>query len=306
MNMKQLRYVTVLSQYNNFTRAAEELGISQPSLSQYIKKIEKQIGAELFVRAGQDVRLTDAGNTYLEIGRKILNLENEMNNRMADISNDRFGTLTIGIAPYRCANLMPRVIGEFRKAYPHIKILISEQITSELKESAERGKLDLCISTLPIDEEKFKYEQVMREGTVLAVSKKLCSEYVITEKSYETISIDRVKEIPFVSLPESQVMGRTLNEICDKRKLDLDIVVECQDLMAVHSMVEEGIGAALLPCSLVNRHESKEMNYYFLEEVKEHRDIVVFYRQEQYLSKPMQKIIEILTTIFNTEGWITQ
>ena len=306
MNMKQLRYVTVLSQYNNFTHAAEELGISQPSLSQYIKKIEKQIGAELFVRAGQDVRLTDAGNTYLEIGRKILNLENEMNNRLADISNDRFGTLTIGIAPYRCANLVPQVIGEFRKTYPHIQILISEQITSELKESAERGKLDLCISTLPIDEGKFKYERVMREGTVLAVSKKLCSVYAVTEKSYETISIDRVKDIPFVSLPESQVMGRTLNEICDKRKLDLDIVVECQDLMAVHSMVEEGIGAALLPYSLVNRQESKDVNYYFLEEVKECRDIVVFYRKEQYLSKPMLKIIEILTTIFNTKGWITQ
>lgn len=305
MNMKQLRYVAVLSQYNNFTRAAEELGISQPSLSQYVKKIEKQIGAELFVRAGQDVRLTDAGRTYLEIGRKILNLENEMNNRLADIANDQIGTLTIGIAPYRCTSLMPKVIKEFHKTYPHIKILLSEQITSELKESAERGKLDLCISTLPIDESKFECARVMSEVSILAVSKKLCCEYAIEETPYESISIECFKKVPFVSLPETQVMGRTLREICERCGLDLNIAVECQDLIAVRSMVEEGIGAALLPYSLVNRYGSEKINYFFLEEAKERRNIFVFYRKEQYLSKPMLKMFEILTTIFETERRIT-
>ncbi len=143
MNMKQLKYVDVLSRCSNFTRAAEELGISQPSLSQYVKKIEQQLGTQLFVRTGQEVRLTDAGYTYLQIGRQMLQLENEMNNRLSDIANDQTGTITIGIAPYRCAGMMPKAIRQFREKFPGISIRLSEQITSELKDSAERGKLDL-------------------------------------------------------------------------------------------------------------------------------------------------------------------
>ncbi len=301
MNMKQLRYVDVLSQHNNFTRAAEDLGISQPSLSQYIKKIEQQIGAELFVRAGQDVRLTDAGRTYLEIGRKILALENEMNHRLADIADDRVGTMTIGIAPSRCMSLMPQVIREFHRFYPHIKILLHEQITSELKESAERGRLDLCVSTLPIDENKFCYTHVMREVNVLAVPQAICESAGITEHSYESISIQRLRKSKFVALPQSQVMGHALVRLCEQYDLDADIVVECQDLIAAHSMVEAGIGAALLPYSLVNRHECENVNYYFPKEAENGREIVVFYRKEQYLSDPMRKMIAILTALSETE-----
>ena len=303
LNMKQLRYVAVLAQYNNFTRAAEELGISQPSLSQYVKKIEKQIGTDLFIRAGQDVRLSDAGRTYLQIGQKILTLESEMTNRLVDITNDQAGTLTIGIAPYRCTSLMPRAVKMFREFYPGIKVILSEQITSELKESAERGKLDLCVSTLPIDEGKFVYHKIMAENRVLAVPKKFCENARIDEADHERVSIHRFSNVPFVSLPDTQVMGQALLALCERAQIHLNVVVECQDLIAVHAMVEEGIGAALLPYSLVSRHECESVSYYSLEEATESREIIVFYRKEQYISKPMQKMIEILTNTFETERW---
>lgn len=303
--MKQLQYVAVLSKYGNFTRAAEEIGISQPALSQYIKKIEREIGTPLFVRAGQNVRLTDAGQVYLEIGQKMLNLENEMDIRLSDILNDQTGTMRIGIAPYRCTSLMPGIIKEFHRSYPQIKILISEQITTDLKKSAERGEVDLCVSTLPIDQRKFQYKTVMQERTVLAIPKNICSELAITAEPRSCISMVQLKKVPFISLPETQIMGRKLVEIYKKCGIDPNITVECQDLIAVRSMVKSGLGAAILPNSLVNESSCSEVNYYYLKEAEEIRDIVVFYRKEQYLSKPMQKMIEILTTIFKTERQTT-
>ena len=75
MNTKQLKYGLVLARDGSFSRAANTLNITQPSLSQYIRKIEKELGTELFDRANGDVRLTDAGRVYLEAGRQILDLE---------------------------------------------------------------------------------------------------------------------------------------------------------------------------------------------------------------------------------------
>ena len=299
MNMKQLRYVAVLSQYHNFTRAAEALGISQPSLSQYVKKIETEIGAELFHRVGQDVNLTDAGETYLEIGNQILALEDQLNHRIQDISADYVGTLTIGIAPYRCFSLMPQAIKQFRQSYPRIKVVLVEQITSELKQNAERGKFDLCISTTPIDEKKFIAHRIMWEKSILAVPKEYCSRDPV--RPYEEASIQQFCSVPFVSLPNSQIMGKMLWELCEARDISLHVVAECQDQTALHAMVAAGVGAGLLPYSLVRKQEHENVNYYTLEETPADREIVAFYRRGQYLSTPMEKMVEILANMFTTE-----
>lgn len=292
MNTKQLRYVAVLAEYKNFTRAADELGISQPSLSQYIKKIEKQLGTSLFIRVGQDVRLTEAGKAYLDLGRQILNLENEMNCKIADLANDVCGEIIIGIAPYRCTSIMPEVINEFHRSFPKIKVVLKEQLTCDLKENAERGRLDLGISTLPLDDSIFDYHTVMHEKTVFAIPKKMVDKVL---PNYETVSIKEYAGLPLISIGETQIMGKLLINLCKSVNITPNIVVECIDQVAVHSMVISEVGAALLPLSLVQGHENNEVMYLFLEEHIENREIVVFYRKNSYLSRPMAKMVEILT-----------
>lgn len=109
MNTKQFQYVLALAQEGSFSKAADTLNITQPSLSQYIKKIEKQIGLVLFDRTNGDVRLTDAGKVYIETGRKILDLEHRMENSFTDLSNYKTGSLIIGAAPYRAASMLPTI-----------------------------------------------------------------------------------------------------------------------------------------------------------------------------------------------------
>ena len=110
MNMKQFRYVLVLSTEGSVSAAAAALGISQPSLSQYLKKIESEVNATLFDRSGSVLRLTDAGRVYIDAGKRILDIEHQMQGRIADINDYKSGTLTVGIAPYRAVYLMPRVV----------------------------------------------------------------------------------------------------------------------------------------------------------------------------------------------------
>ena len=117
MNLKQFKYVLVLARTGSFSAAAEELNISQPSLSQYIKKIERDLGIELFDRAGGNVRLTDAGRVYIDIGRKMLDLEHRMSVALSDLSENKTGSVIVGTSPYRSASMMPTIAKRFRELY---------------------------------------------------------------------------------------------------------------------------------------------------------------------------------------------
>ena len=101
MNSKQIQYVLTLAYERSFSKAAEALNITQPSLSQYIKKIEKEVGLPLFDRTNGIVRLTDAGRIFVEAGRAIIDLEHRMEVSFSDLAANKTGSLIIGAAPYR-------------------------------------------------------------------------------------------------------------------------------------------------------------------------------------------------------------
>ena len=113
MNTKQLHYVLTLAHEGSFSKAADTLNITQPSLSQYIKKIEREIGLELFDRANGDIRLTDAGRVYIDAGKKILDIEHQMENSFTDMADHKTGSLIIGAAPYRAASMLPVIASRF-------------------------------------------------------------------------------------------------------------------------------------------------------------------------------------------------
>lgn len=98
MNAKQFKYVLVLANEGSFSKAADTLNITQPSLSQYIKKIEREVGLPLFDRTNGDVRITGAGRVYIETVRQILNLEYQGETAFSDFAGNRDGSLTIGVA----------------------------------------------------------------------------------------------------------------------------------------------------------------------------------------------------------------
>lgn len=92
MNMKQFRYVLILADKGSFSKVAEGLNVSQPSLSQYIKRIEHDLGVILFDRTGGNVRLTDAGRVYIEAGKKILDTERQMQKQFSDLTANQAGS----------------------------------------------------------------------------------------------------------------------------------------------------------------------------------------------------------------------
>ncbi|MCR5324431.1 MAG: LysR family transcriptional regulator [Lachnospiraceae bacterium] len=331
MNLKQFKYVLVLSDQKSFSRAAEELGISQPSLSQYVRKIEEELGVRLFDRSGSSLRLTDAGKAYIEAGRAILDIEQRMKGRFDDLNECRSGSVSIGVSPHRSICILPKAIAEFRAKYPGMQIIVDERVGSELLDRAEHGEYDLCITTLPVDENIFKYEPMKRDECVLAVPKgceldrrlaKCCSIEEVSEKgklskvsgrskskenagaaetpdirrSYPVIDIRKIDKCDLIVLSENQVMQRILEDVCREYKININKTVVCKSLEAELALVREGIGPAFLPSGMLRDETEKISCYSFIQDIPM-REIVVIYRKEFEITKAVGDFIEILKKI---------
>ena len=299
MNLKQLKYVLVLAQEGTFSRAAEVLNISQPSLSQYIKNIEKQVGMPLFDRANGQVRLTDAGRVYIDAGKKILDLEHQMESQFSDLAAYRSGTVSIGISPYRSVHMIPDVLKAFDALYPNIKLVIKERSGRDLIEAAERGEFDLCVIALPVDDRLFAVAHVCREEVLIAVnrdtplySKLAANAEAVDGKMFPAVDLRAVKDQPFAMLDQYMPMRTVTDELLRRNRITVREKIELSSNEALLSIVDSGTCASFVPSGLTNRGRPGTA-FFSIKQEAVLRDVGVIYRKQQYISKPIQDLIDI-------------
>lgn len=300
MNMKQFQYVLVLSQEGSFSKAADILNISQPSLSQYIKKIETQVGAELFDRLNGNVRLTDAGEVYVDIGRQILDLEHQMEIQLTDLSSNKSGTIRLGISPYRSVHMVPDILQKFNQIYPNIQLIITEKSGTDLIDAAERGDFDLCVIALPIDRPNFHCEIISSEELLVAVNvhsnlyKKLKSSSIVSDqKIFPAIDILLVNGEDFAVLNNMMPMYHFTEKILSEYNVTVNKKIEVNSVEALCAVVRAGVCASFVPSGVANP-DSNDIRFFSLVQNLHLRDIAVIYRNNQYLSKPIKHLIQIL------------
>ncbi len=299
MNLKQLKYVLVLSKEGNFSKAADALNITQPSLSQYIKKIEKELGTELFERTSQDVRLTDAGRVYVETGKRILDLEHCMNAKLLDISENKYGSLTIGTSPFRSASMMPTVAKLFKEQYPAMHLVIEEMDTYDLLENTQRGMFDFAITLSPVDEHLFSYEKICEEELVLAIPASYgeldCVQ--LPNRKYGAIQAEQISGMSFVMITQAQIMQKALNNLCLDCDINIRTAAVVKSLEAQIAMVKEGVGVALVPTGIERFCAADQVKFYsFVQELPK-REVIAMWPKDRYLSNVAKELIDVIKKI---------
>lgn len=299
MNLKQVRYVITLAQSESFSAAADELGISQPSLSQYVKKIENQVGMPLFERINGDVRLTDAGRIYIEYGKKILDLEHRMTTEFLDITENKTGSVIIGTSPYRSASMMPEIAKAFRSRYPGMCLIVEEMVSSDLISKMEKGAFDVCLTMLPVDEKLFAYEKIMEEEMILAVPADFpdMEAHTVPGRKYPVIDVTEIDGKSFVMITESQVMQQALNNVCDEYHLTLKKAAVVKALEAQINMVRRGIGAAVVPTGIERFCNKGEVRFYSFAQELPRREVVVMWRKDRKRPKVVTDLISVMKEI---------
>lgn len=299
MSSKQIQYVLVLAKEGSFARAADELGISQPSLSQYIKKIEQQVGAELFDRTGGNVRLTDAGRAYAEVGREILNLEHELQTRLSDVSLHKSGSLVVGTSPYRSAAMMPKVARAFRRLYPGMHLVVEEMTSAELLDAAEHGRFDLCLTVMPVNERIFTWERVAEEELILAVPAAFPSLKAerMPGRKYPAVDAVQLDGCGFITITASQVMQRELDNLCADYGLKIEKAAVVKSLEAQIAMVRGGVGMALVPTGIETFCAEGEVSFYSFRQELPRREVVAMWRKDRSLSGVTEELLKLMKEI---------
>lgn len=149
MQLQQLRYFVAVAELRNFTRAAEQTHVAQPSLSQQIRSLERELGAELFHRARGRIALTDAGAALLPLARRILADAESARLAVQETVQLRRGRVRLGAPPSLCTSLVPDVLRAYRVRYPEVELMVREDGSRDLVRTLAAGELDLALIITP-------------------------------------------------------------------------------------------------------------------------------------------------------------
>ena len=156
MTDQQVECIVALVEEGSFSKAAEKLFISQPAISQNIKRMEQQYGVKIFDRSTKTMHLTEAGNAIYQAAKKMQGTEKEVGMILADIKQLRTGTITLGTTPFRATCMLPKSLFRFKNSYPGVKVETVFDSIHNLQQLLRSGEVDFCIETDLFPTEEFR------------------------------------------------------------------------------------------------------------------------------------------------------
>jgi len=280
--LRQFEVVAEIARQQSVSKAAEVLSISQPTVSRFLHNLEMDLGLELFDRTVMPLRLTLAGERYLQAANKILDANRQLEKELRDIRNTN-NVLRIGISPSRAPYIMPAILAEYRAQFPDTRIIVQERTVRQLNEGLLRGEFDLIINLLTDETRSFAYETLFTEGVLLVAP------YGMAELSAEEI----LKNQQMITIGKGQKMWEVTEKVLTFFG-GQEPMIECQSIEAALALVRRGMGAMLVPSYIAEsgRGEDGVIVYKKLPPkcVKQfesdlHREVCVFYRDPAFLTQ---------------------
>jgi LysR family transcriptional regulator, hydrogen peroxide-inducible genes activator len=241
MEIHQLRYFHAVARAGSFTRAAEELGIAQPSLSQQIRRLEKKIGTPLFERLGRSVRLTAFGEALREPALTILQEVTMAENSLANLREGVRGRLRMGVIPTILPYWIAPRIAEFRKAFPDVDLQLVEDSTPRLVEQLQSGDLDVAVTSLPVKNPDIICSELFREPLFLAVAR----DHPLAAKPM--VELRAFVDEPLLLLKEGHCLRDNVLMACTRSKAELRSIFETNQLESIFQLIQAGFGVTLVP-----------------------------------------------------------
>ena len=292
------RSVLQVAKDGTFSAAAKHLYISHPSLSQCIKNVETELGVRLFDRSQTPLALTTAGEIYVRQAKEILRIRQALVQEVADLSELRTGSLTIGSSRTRSACFLIDPLVAFHRQYPGIQLAIKEAPVRTLEEYAAAGTVDFALlydSSLRAD---FDSVELCRERTMLALPKShpLARAYAEDDvQGFPRISFAAMDGEPFIRLQPRRQMAEVYDKLCKDSGAEPHVIFEANSIIEASELCAAGLGATLVTDMLVQSWRWKEQAFFFeLEEEVEERHLMAVYSRQRQLSLAAQRFIDFL------------
>ena len=303
-----MEYVYAVYKERSFSKAAQKLFISQPSLSANVKRVEKSIGYPIFDRSTKPLTLTEPGRKYIQTVENMLAMQDEFSEYINDLGDFKTGKLILGGSSLYSSWIFPKLMGDFSKKYPLVKLELVEESTAKLEKMLQSGEVDIVLDNCEWDEQVFEKKLFKKEHLVLAVPEsmpinKQLGAYQISEEmirsqkflddSVPTVNLSLFSEEPFILLkPENDTRIRAMG-LCKQYRFTPNMIFELDQQMTSYNITCSGMGISFISDTLIsNVPTPSNVVYYKLDQGISSRNLYFYWKRGCYFNKIMQEFLK--------------
>jgi LysR family hydrogen peroxide-inducible transcriptional activator len=288
MEMQQLRYVVAVARTGNFSRAAEQCHVSQPSLSQQIQKLENELGERLFDRMKREVKLTAHGEAFLRRASRILEEVDAAKREATDARNLLRGTLTVGVLPTIAPYLLPSVMSAFTLRFPGVELVVQEDTTARLLKLALAYDIDLAIASQPIQDPRLTMRELFAEELLLA----LPPGHPLTRQ--RAVKAADLRGLRLIVMKEGHCLGDQVLGFCERRDVKAQISFRSAQLETIQALVCAGLGVSLIPAMAARSDRGDLLEYRSFQAPRPQRKIVALWPKQRSLSRAATEFLNAI------------
>ncbi len=308
-----MEYVYEVYKERSFSRAADKLFVSQPSLSAAVKRVERKVGYPIFDRSTKPLQLTEFGRRYIQAVEQILATENDFSNFVNDWGGLKTGTLVLGGSSLFSSWVLPPLMGEFARRFPLVKLELVEESTARLETLLRSGAIDLVMDNCELDLEVFDRHVFRKEYLLLAVpgsfpvneslkAYQIPAETIQSQsflrKEVEAVPLAFFQKEPFLVLkPENDTRQRAM-ELCSRCGFQPEILFELDQQMTSYNITCSGMGISFISDTLAAKvPATSQVVYYKLEGSGCSRNLYFYWKRGRYFSRAMQEFLELSVSV---------
>ncbi len=288
MDYDQLASFLEVAKLQSFSRAAEKIYRTQPAISAQVRLLEQECGEKLFDRSGKRVLLTPAGEILRRYAEKILGLQKEALQAIAELNQTPKGKLYIGANEATCLYVLPKTFAKFKHLYPLVQISIYRNFSHKILQKVQEGAADLGIVTLPQTAPNMEVIPLFRDEVQIVVPK----DHPLAKR--RSVTPKEVAEFPLI-LPKTGHTRQVIDRLMREFRGHLQISMELASVETQKKFVGAGLGISLISRAYAQDDVAAGLLKLIpLEGQKIYRELGLIYRRDRYLSLPAKVFIEVV------------
>lgn len=303
MQQLNLDYFAMIVECGGLTKAAEKLYVSQSSLSQYLKRLESNLGVRLFDRSTTPMKLTYAGEKYYAYVDQLRKMSQDISQELKDIKGENCGRIRLGIPLWRGACMLPEFFPAFHRDYPGITLELMEDSGSRLEAALLDDAIDLAVINVlrePLLDDRLEMEIIFDEPILYAAP----TEHPAVQKTLASYQYSNcvplaptelVNEIPLISTKQGQKSTRLVKNFLQKNDLNPEVALETVNLTTAINLVAKNVGAAFVPAegAVTCKHPGK-VTFFLMDSPDLIWHLAVIYRRGRYLGRLPRMFIDAM------------
>jgi LysR family hydrogen peroxide-inducible transcriptional activator len=299
MTITQLKYVLAVAQYQNFTKAADKVFVTQPTLSMQIQKLEDELDIQIFDRSKKPIELTEAGKKIVQQARNIVNESDRIQDIVDQEKGFIGGEFKIGVIPTIMPTLLPMFLKNFINRFPKVTLRIEELPTDAIITALEEGSIDAAIAATPLNHEAIKERVLYYEP------------FVVYDPRYgnqpkKKVSVNDIHVDELLLLEDGHCFKDSVLNLC-KSARDTDgerFMLESGSFETLIKLADEGLGMTLLPyLNTLDISERKMENLRYFEDPSPAREVSLIYHKSELKMHIIEALHQVIAGV--VKGAIT-